>query len=442
MGRSDRWDRYPSRKGSRKHTRSSLHGLARSSDSLAESKSGKENERSPPLRVDDLIEDLKDGTRLLALLEVLSGEKLPVERGRNLKRPHFLSNANTALQFLQSKKIKLVNINSSDFVDGRPPVVLGLIWTIILYFQVVAVPFVQSNTTEATQKAHFQLECGSCLSTTLVPHIEENTRALEYLGHTWGSQSSLESLNTQGSATSERKRISSEKWKQGARKTLLQWVTNALPKDIKVRDFGESWRDGNAFLAIIDAIKANLVNIAAMREATNRTRLATAFHVAESELGIARLLDPEDVDVPQPDEKSIMTYVAQFLHKYPEPKSAASDSFAAVQQEYDALLSWLYEKLKYLEQMTTSPGTYDEYLAFKAEAEQQRIIYDKLQHLVETPSMISITRDSWKHVQNLWKLSEMLSQVALEALEEHGRKILNSAITLALIECEEVQTAR
>lgn len=33
-------------------------------------------------------------------------------------------------------QIKLVNINSSDLVDGRPPVVLGLIWTIILYFQV------------------------------------------------------------------------------------------------------------------------------------------------------------------------------------------------------------------------------------------------------------------------------------------------------------------
>jgi nesprin-1 len=29
-----------------------------------------------------------------------------------------------------------VNINASDVVDGKPAVVLGLIWTIILYFQV------------------------------------------------------------------------------------------------------------------------------------------------------------------------------------------------------------------------------------------------------------------------------------------------------------------
>lgn len=90
----------------------------------------------PPLRIEDLYSDLRDGTKLLTLLEILSGESLPVEKSRNMKRPHFLSNANTALQFLASKRIKLVNINPADLVDGKPAVVLGLIWTIILYFQV------------------------------------------------------------------------------------------------------------------------------------------------------------------------------------------------------------------------------------------------------------------------------------------------------------------
>lgn len=92
--------------------------------------------RQPPMRIEELFYDLRDGTKLIALLEILSGDRLPVEKGRNMKRPHFLSNANTALQFLASKRIKLVNINSADLVDGKPAVVLGLIWTIILYFQV------------------------------------------------------------------------------------------------------------------------------------------------------------------------------------------------------------------------------------------------------------------------------------------------------------------
>ncbi|KAK9694281.1 Spectrin repeat [Popillia japonica] len=328
------------------------------------------SKRVPPLRIEDLIDDLRDGTKLLALLEVLSGEKLPVEKGRVLRRPHFLSNHNTALQFLSNKRIKLVNINAGDLVDGRPPIVLGLIWTIILYFQ-----------------------------------IEENSRALEYLTH-WESTSSLESAGTTSSATKDR-------WKQGARKTLLQWVANALPSDsgIEVKDFGASWRDGVAFLALIDAIKANLINLAEMRKATNRARLETAFDVAENELGITRLLDPEDVDVPKPDERSIMTYVAQFLHKYPEPKSASGDAFTALQEKYNELLSWLLKKTQYLEhlQHTNSlPLEYDAYAAFKNEVDEKEGTYNKLRGIIESQSsIISITKESWAEIERLWNLLQL-----------------------------------
>lgn len=64
--------------------------------------------------------------------------------------------------------------------------------------------------------------------------IEENSRALEYLGHgISGSVSSLDSVSLQPTSTGARVPPSdtrAEKWKQGARKTLLNWVTNALPK--------------------------------------------------------------------------------------------------------------------------------------------------------------------------------------------------------------------
>ena len=59
-----------------------------------------------------------------------------------------------------------------------------------------------------------------------------------------------------------------------------------------------------------------------MDRLTNRERLERAFSLAEKHLGITRLLDPEDVDVDTPDEKSLMTYVAQFLRNYPQPAAA------------------------------------------------------------------------------------------------------------------------
>lgn len=149
-----------------------------------------------------------------------------------------------------------------------------------------------------------------------------------------------------------------------------------------------------------------------MKKASNRARLETAFDVAETELGITRLLDPEDVDVPKPDEKSIMTYVAQFLHKYPEPRSTGPDAIAAIQEEYSELLSWLMKKTQYLEhlQQTNSlPLDYNEYLAFKSEVDDKETVFDKLKRLIESQSVISIAKESWFDINKLWnKLQQQL----------------------------------
>ncbi|XP_059621292.1 dystrophin, isoforms A/C/F/G/H isoform X2 [Phlebotomus argentipes] len=82
--------------------------------------------------VADLFVDLRDGHRLLALLEVLTGERLRREKGR--MRVHHINNINTALTVLQRSGVKLVNISSDDIVAGSAKLTLGLIWAIALSF--------------------------------------------------------------------------------------------------------------------------------------------------------------------------------------------------------------------------------------------------------------------------------------------------------------------
>lgn len=66
-------------------------------------------------------------------------------------RFHMLQNVQMALDFLRYKKIKLVNIRAEDIVDGNPKLTLGLIWTIILHFQVstissrITIPIIYSD---------------------------------------------------------------------------------------------------------------------------------------------------------------------------------------------------------------------------------------------------------------------------------------------------------
>ena len=65
--------------------------------------------------------------------------------------------------------------------------------------------------------------------------------------------------------------------------------------------------------------RPDLLDYRSCRGRTARENLENAFHIADKDLGVTRLLDPEDVDTPNPDEKSFITYISGLYELFHEP---------------------------------------------------------------------------------------------------------------------------
>ncbi|MGH0172127.1 UNVERIFIED_CONTAM: hypothetical protein FKN15_000244 [Acipenser sinensis] len=211
-------------------------------------------------RITDLYMDLRDGRMLIKLLEVLSGERLPKPtKGR--MRIHCLENVDKALQFLKEQRVHLENMGSHDIVDGNHRLTLGLIWTIILRFQIQDIRV----------------------------ETEDN------------------------------------KEKKSAKDALLLWcqMKTAGYQNVNIRNFTTCWRDGMAFNALIHKHRPDLIDFDKLKKSNVHYNLQNAFNLAEQHLGLTKLLDPEDISVDQPDEKSIITYVVTYYHYFSKMKALA-----------------------------------------------------------------------------------------------------------------------
>lgn len=88
------------------------------------------------LKCEDIQADLHDGVLLINLLEIISSKSLgKYNKGPKIKMQK-LENLNAALAFLKSEGIQLVNIDGADIESGNLKLILGLIWTIILRYQI------------------------------------------------------------------------------------------------------------------------------------------------------------------------------------------------------------------------------------------------------------------------------------------------------------------
>uniref|UniRef100_G1RUZ2 Spectrin beta chain n=1 Tax=Nomascus leucogenys TaxID=61853 RepID=G1RUZ2_NOMLE len=199
--------------------------------------------------IGDLYVDLRDGFVLTRLLEVLSGEQLPrPTRGR--MRIHSLENVDKALQFLKEQRVHLENVGSHDIVDGNHRLTLGLVWTIILRFQIQVIK-IETEDNRETRSAKDALLLWCQMKTAGLPAA-----------------------------------------------CLLPACSVPLPRP-------------------------DLVDFSKLTKSNANYNLQRAFRTAEQHLGLARLLDPEDVNMEAPDEKSIITYVVSFYHYFSKMKALA-----------------------------------------------------------------------------------------------------------------------
>lgn len=82
-----------------------------------------------------------------------------------------------------------------------------------------------------------------------------------------------------------------------------------------IQNFTQSWRTGLAFCALIHKHQPHMLDYASLNPANAKDNLELAFATAEK-LGIPRLLDVADCMTERPDERSIMTYVAEYFHRF------------------------------------------------------------------------------------------------------------------------------
>ncbi|XP_058812002.1 filamin-A isoform X1 [Topomyia yanbarensis] len=201
----------------------------------------------------NLETDLADGLKLIALIEVLSQKRMSKHNKRPTFRSQKLENVSVALKFLEIEGIKIVNIDSSDIVDCKLKLIMGLIWTLILHYSIS------------------------------LPMWEGDDHANE----------------ANGNNTTPKQR-------------LMNWIHRLVP-DLPINNFTNDWTSGKAIGALVDGVAPGLCPDWPMWDPKDAVQNASeAMGLADDWLNVRQLIRPEEMVNPNIDEQSMMTYLSQY----------------------------------------------------------------------------------------------------------------------------------
>ncbi|GAA5930125.1 uncharacterized protein JCM15063_004723 [Sporobolomyces koalae] len=308
--------------------------------------------------VNDLGTDFSDGTRLIQLIEVLTEESMGRFNQNPVLRVQKMENTKQALDRIKEMGVHLTNIGPEDIVDGNRKLILGMIWSLVLRF-------------------------------------------------------SIADINEEGSH---------------AKEGLLLWCQRKTAdyEQVDVKDFARSWMDGLAFCALIHRHRPDLLEYDSLPKdsllASSTANLSLAFEIAEQHLGIPRLLDVEDVCGPKrPDERSIMTYVAQFFHAF-SSKAQQENESRVISHFVDNMSELMLSVHDYERRVTTLLASISTHLStLAALPPPAQTPFPTLKSLLTsfTEAYYLSTRRAWWH--EVQDVSELLFRIR-EKLKTYGLK--------------------
>ncbi|OAD53471.1 Filamin-A [Eufriesea mexicana] len=237
--------------------------------------------------IDDLECDLSDGLHLIGLIEVLAQKKLPKHSQRPIFRSQKLENVSVALKFLDDEGIRIVNIenddtipftdaisdlnmysgsakflnpapqrvtpalniqDSSDIVDCKLKLILGLIWTLILHYS-ISMPMWEGEDSDGTAKS------------------------------------------------------------ETPKQRLIRWIHSKVP-ELPITNFTTDWNDGRAVGALVDAVATGLCPD--WKDWNKNDAIQNASEAMQLADDWLNLIKPEEMVNPNIDEMSMMTYLSQY----------------------------------------------------------------------------------------------------------------------------------
>lgn len=307
------------------------------------------NEQLRPqgVAVSDLRVDFSDGLRLISLVEVLQKRQL-----KRIKKPlnqhQCLENVQTALTAMAQDNIKLVNIGNTDIVEGNLKLILGLVWSLILRYQIGRTNFPPKKLMLAWLRAvlpdlnisNFTSDWNSGVNLSalleycrpgLVPHwrtlgastSHENCRmAMEKAKEEFGVPMILTPEDLASPNLDELSGMTYLSYfmneESPGYKATLRWVQSRLPQ-LHLSNFTSDWNDGLALCSLVHSLGATVEDFQQLRRDRSHWESNLQKGIDGGKyLGVEPLLTAKELADPEVQPLGVMAYIARFQRMTPK----------------------------------------------------------------------------------------------------------------------------